>query len=123
MSTHVVSMSANLVFESRTKCADSRALLARSRHTLASTRCLLRHRTLRGGSDAADRNGCQHPRGVVLGVSATRSEAESERTAFVRQFGGYYVSDIVIVSGGRWGWTLCPDCGQDARRYARESVH
>ena len=43
-------------------------------------------------------------------VRGARAEVEQQRRAFMRGSRGLYVSDVVEITDGEWGWLLCPDC-------------
>ena len=110
----LASMTSSLRLQSQALCVDSRAQITRSRARLASARRVLvrwPNVMLRGGSDApAQVISCRHPRSVIVKVRGARADVEQQRRAVMRGYQRLYVSDVVEITDGEWGWLLCPDC-------------
>ena len=43
-------------------------------------------------------------------VRGPRADVERQRSAVLREHRGLYVSVVVEITDGEWGWLLCPDC-------------
>src|SRR4051812_21840799 len=101
------------VMTSQSCLVESQHRIATSRESIAVAlyRCTRRASIHGGSGEGADaRARCSQVGAIEVGAQGDFGEAGEKREAFSRDAEGLYVSPVVRLAGGRWGWRICPAC-------------